>query len=883
MKTRLGNLFFLHTLIVGLGLMPAGRVLAQPYTFGPEVRTAPSANITYNAVTGIFQYTDAEILNDGDSAYIPLSGNAASVIMTVSGWTASLHVNISARPMTATSTASAPHVYMRLVFASSKTNYLVIELDQHNNTAGGDNSDYPDGYYGTAARFAGYTNGVPAVTTPLGNSQPHNGTSYLQLSGETGPPDSPATESMSNATGVLTFSYDPSTNILTGYYDGTPIGSISLASWGPHLPVALIVQGGSGEGVGAAPGTDTASDFYVSRLPVPPVTITTRSSPATGGTTSGGGSYTNGQSVTVTADPNACYDFANWTRQSTVVSTNLSYSFTVTVGESLVANFTPKKDLITTASNPANGGTASGGGAKNCGSTVTVTAHAHVGFRFENWTEGATVLSTNVSYKFAVSGDVELTANFVNIARPTLTLTSPTGNETTTNSTLNLAGKAKDNVAVTGVYYSVSGSAWVLAETHNVWSNWSATVPFATGSNVIQIYAHDSTGLNSAIKTVIVVRNLEANFVTFPIDTTGDVTEPQIQCAFDGSNYLVVYQTSANVCQFISPSGELLSGELGLNGNGDPPSVAFDGTNYLTAWESYLGGASYEDSTISGTFVGPNEAVGNPGQLVQSTTVGNFWSMVYGGGVYFLTWVDAGGQGRNGRVLEGAMISPSGAEVASDFVISQEAYQTEGGQGATAFDGSNFLTTWAGLKGGVNINGRVISPAGNFVSDPFVIYTNSASASEEIICALFDGTKYLVLFSPFSAQQSPGTWHIQGRFVTTSGLVMSKEISLTKDAGPQIVPGGAFDGTNYLLTWSQGFDPFSKASPVGSIKAGVFDVDGNPISSEFTLFAPQGGSSAFLAPVLFDTHRLQFFSAAVIGDPPLNPTNGIISGAFIVP
>lgn len=68
--------------------------------------------------------------------------------------------------------------------------------------------------------------------------------------------------------------------------------------------------------------------------------ITVSSSPANGGTAEGGGSYVNGTSVTVQAQPAANYVFANWKENGAIVSTSASYTFTAAGDRNLVANFT---------------------------------------------------------------------------------------------------------------------------------------------------------------------------------------------------------------------------------------------------------------------------------------------------------------------------------------------------------------------------------------------------------------------------------------------------------------------------------------------------------------------------------------------------------------
>jgi uncharacterized repeat protein (TIGR02543 family) len=67
--------------------------------------------------------------------------------------------------------------------------------------------------------------------------------------------------------------------------------------------------------------------------------ISTSTSPAAGGTTTGDGSYEWGSSATVTATPNTGYIFENWTESGNIVSTSANYTFTVDGDRTLVANF----------------------------------------------------------------------------------------------------------------------------------------------------------------------------------------------------------------------------------------------------------------------------------------------------------------------------------------------------------------------------------------------------------------------------------------------------------------------------------------------------------------------------------------------------------------
>jgi hypothetical protein len=64
----------------------------------------------------------------------------------------------------------------------------------------------------------------------------------------------------------------------------------------------------------------------------------------------GTGNYNCGSSVTLTATANACYTFANWTENDTVVSTSANYNFTASSNRTRVANFTLGGCVIPTVS-----------------------------------------------------------------------------------------------------------------------------------------------------------------------------------------------------------------------------------------------------------------------------------------------------------------------------------------------------------------------------------------------------------------------------------------------------------------------------------------------------------------------------------------------------
>ena len=167
--------------------------------------------------------------------------------------------------------------------------------------------------------------------------------------------------------------------------------------------------------------TVTEAATYVANFNLNMYSITTSADPTAGGTVSGDGTYLFGETCTVFAIPNAGYTFTNWTKNGTEVSTNATYTFTVTESANLIAHFSLNHYNITVSADPETGGTASGGGSFTYGQTCSLTATPNTGYAFVNWTKNGTVVSSNASYSFTVNDNGNYVAHFA-VARYTLTV-----------------------------------------------------------------------------------------------------------------------------------------------------------------------------------------------------------------------------------------------------------------------------------------------------------------------------------------------------------------------------------------------------------------------------------------------------------------------------
>lgn len=141
----------------------------------------------------------------------------------------------------------------------------------------------------------------------------------------------------------------------------------------------------------------------------------TTGSNGVGGTVSGGGSAAYGASMTLVANPSSCYDFISWTENGNFVSSNKSYTLTVTGNRNLIANFTQKRFLITAGVNNSALGSTTGQDFYGCGLTVTMRASVKPGGKWLNWTENGNIVDTDSVITFPAVGNRNLVANFVSV------------------------------------------------------------------------------------------------------------------------------------------------------------------------------------------------------------------------------------------------------------------------------------------------------------------------------------------------------------------------------------------------------------------------------------------------------------------------------------
>ncbi len=204
--------------------------------------------------------------------------------------------------------------------------------------------------------------------------------------------------------------------------------------------------------------------------------------------------------------PDTTNNWTNWSADvSPIPGTNVFTAYAVDLNTNTSTNHNLSFFYVVPAPisvSTVGGGTVSitNGALLDLNRTYTITATASSGFAFTNWTGSIT---TNVAaLTFLMTSNLGFTATFVDVQKPTLTITTPINNLNTTNPAFTVVGTAKDNMAVSNVFYSLNGSGWISASSANNFTNWTAGIVLNPGTNVIQAYSADTSGNYSSTNTV---------------------------------------------------------------------------------------------------------------------------------------------------------------------------------------------------------------------------------------------------------------------------------------------------------------------------------------------------------------------------------------------
>ncbi len=279
--------------------------------------------------------------------------------------------------------------------------------------------------------------------------------------------------------------------------------------------------------------------------------------------------------------------------------------------------------------------------------------------------------------------------------------------------------------------------------------------------------------------------------------------------------------------------------------------VRHNGTDFVVVWDDGRTGSDVYAARVSG-----GGTVREPDGIAVCTAAGvQYMSALNSDGKHSLVvWSDK----RNGgnSVVYGARLAESGA------VLDVDGSRLSGATNKQQFPsvargGSGYLAVWEDARNGdVDIYGCRYRADGLLLDEiPFLVARGDSDQVQPAVA--FDGTNYLVVWTDYCGSEPPD---IRGCRVSTSGVVLDPDgLEVAVTAGEQSSPALASDGVNYLVVWQddRSCNNWDDIYCVRVSSSGaVLDNSHIPVSATFLWqIAPAVASSGSEYLVVWEDHR----------------------------
>ncbi len=239
------------------------------------------------------------------------------------------------------------------------------------------------------------------------------------------------------------------------------------------------------------------------------------------------------------------------------------------------------------------------------------------------------------------------------------------------------------------------------------------------------------------------------------------------------------------------------------------PAVAFDGANYLVAWQSDTGIRATRVRESDGALL---DGTASSGGLELLAPQGAFRKPIiaYSNDTYLVAWSGTSGLsqaaiGQRVRASDGSLLNSSADVWASRYVTD-----------LAAVGGTNsYLLQWqtyAGISfalGGVHVDGTALTGL-----NPNMLHFPSLT---------FDGTNFLITTIESGSVVGQRVREADGTGLDSAGLI---QVATTVATGASIAPRSAFDGSHFLVAWddSRGGTYLARVRPSdGALLDGTFN------------------------------------------------------------
>jgi len=289
--------------------------------------------------------------------------------------------------------------------------------------------------------------------------------------------------------------------------------------------------------------------------------------------------------------------------------------------------------------------------------------------------------------------------------------------------------------------------------------------------------------------------------------------------AFDGSNYLVVFERDNNFAATgnhpslmavrVSPTGTLVGAAAQVAPPGsNSPALAFDGARYLLVFSRSGGYEGY--GQLYGAFISPADGqVAGPGEFPITPAAGYQWrpALAYGGTSYLVVWDQTDFNGQQPGVMAtritpvGDVLDPAG------FAVYAATACCLGYRPTIAFDGDNYLVAWQDYRQlqdnlHTDIYASRVTRTGQLLDGPggFPVTTAAENIEVNPRMVFFDGNFLVAWISSPAIGVYAG---LNGARISPSGTVISPGDSgvLLTAGGYEFHPSLSANASSAMLTW----------------------------------------------------------------------------------
>ncbi|HEU0030831.1 MAG TPA: hypothetical protein VFQ53_09360 [Kofleriaceae bacterium] len=324
------------------------------------------------------------------------------------------------------------------------------------------------------------------------------------------------------------------------------------------------------------------------------------------------------------------------------------------------------------------------------------------------------------------------------------------------------------------------------------------SAPLADGDLVVSVsvvgqtfVADTATGLHFKSPTALGFRYSDATWVdakgtTWPIDARyvdGQIVMTVPEDIVKSSTFPAVLDPTVTAEVAVDAP---VNGGTGTGAN--QAAIASDGTNYLVVWSDRR---LSTDADIFGTRISPSGTILDADGILIGSGPGiqTHPTVTFAGGTYVVAWEDFKVTDGTESDIVAARVSSAGAVTQLGTIAGTTTSETEPALGSA---GGTGLLTWT--VGAANIQGAIFN--GTTFGAPFNV---AASANVEIQSAVAGapGTGFLVAWSEGAQTDA----NLRGSIVTTGGSV-GAAFDISAAANRQFDPTVAFNGTNFMVAWS---------------------------------------------------------------------------------